>query len=341
MRGFACLLVLVVHTSAIIFPPTADFLSGCGKIGVWLFFVLSAFLLTYQFEGRGFKLSSLADYAAGRFLRIIPAFVVAIVLYRIFGTADVDTWDDVKAALLLQHAYDHLWTIPVEFKAYAVVPVFAAAFLGIRASAGATGVAVGLLVAIALHQWMFPYTELKANSIDTIWYLPSFLMGSAAAVLLPKWRGVAQGLTSAIAWTALAAVALVTPAFEYLAFGWPASNVLMNKFLYFSLVWMLFILSVLANDNGLRRIFSGRFFRLIGTWSYSIYLLHWYFLVKFSSWERHYLAAILGCTAAIAAGAVLHVTVERPSEALRKRVRKWLETRQSSRAARLSEARTW
>ena len=122
IRGLACVIVLALHTIVISFPDTFPYVVGCPKIGVWLFFVLSSFLLTYQLEKRGFNWRSLADYGVGRFLRIIPAFAVVVVLYRIFGTAGINTWNDVWLALTFQHGYVHLWTIPVEFKAYALIP---------------------------------------------------------------------------------------------------------------------------------------------------------------------------------------------------------------------------
>ena len=171
LRGFACLIVLVVHTVALTFPFAMQYLHGCAKIGVWLFFVLSAFLLTYQLEHRGFRFGSLIDYSAGRFLRIIPAFTIVVLLYSFFGTANLDKWDDVKSALLLQTGYAHLWTIPVEFKAYAVIPIFAAAFLALRSRIGATGVVIGLLLAVMIYQWFFPY-EFSTRKFDRYHVVP-------------------------------------------------------------------------------------------------------------------------------------------------------------------------
>ena len=55
IRGVACLIVICIHAIAIFFPSTRDLMAGAGKIGVWLFFVLSAFLLTSKFMRSGFE----------------------------------------------------------------------------------------------------------------------------------------------------------------------------------------------------------------------------------------------------------------------------------------------
>lgn len=67
IRGLACLIVICVHGSAFFFPDTGHYLAGTGKIGVWLFFVLSAFLLTSKFIRSGFAARLVVGYAVGRF----------------------------------------------------------------------------------------------------------------------------------------------------------------------------------------------------------------------------------------------------------------------------------
>ena len=47
IRGFACLLVIIAHILSGM-PYIGINVAGTGKIGVWLFFILSAFLLTIQ-----------------------------------------------------------------------------------------------------------------------------------------------------------------------------------------------------------------------------------------------------------------------------------------------------
>ncbi|MBK9055180.1 MAG: acyltransferase [Chloroflexi bacterium] len=71
LRGLAVLLVILGHTSnrEAYFFPGANF-AGMGKSGVFLFFILSSFLLTYPFLEKGEEARSknfLLNYAIRRF----------------------------------------------------------------------------------------------------------------------------------------------------------------------------------------------------------------------------------------------------------------------------------
>lgn len=59
------MIVLMVHALNHFYPSTFLWTRGAGKYGVWLFFVLSAFLLTLRLQQRGFTRPNLTDYALG------------------------------------------------------------------------------------------------------------------------------------------------------------------------------------------------------------------------------------------------------------------------------------
>ena len=66
LRGIAVLMVVLSHLSLLQLNPFPVDFAGTGKCGVYLFFVLSAFLLTYQFFEKGlqgaFTAPALANY---------------------------------------------------------------------------------------------------------------------------------------------------------------------------------------------------------------------------------------------------------------------------------------
>src|SRR2546427_294979 len=106
IRGLACLLVLLVHALSFFYPTLFPLLRGSGKFGVWLFFVLSAFLLTLRLQQRGFGLATLTDYAFGRSLRVLPLFLLACLLYFWVGIG-IRTREELFAAVGFQQGFIH------------------------------------------------------------------------------------------------------------------------------------------------------------------------------------------------------------------------------------------
>ena len=86
LRGYAILLVLLGHSSnAGLYMFDGVSLSGKGKLGVYLFFVLSAYLLDRQIIKR--LVANKANstywryYFSRRFLRIYPMYIVALFVF--------------------------------------------------------------------------------------------------------------------------------------------------------------------------------------------------------------------------------------------------------------------
>jgi len=147
LRGLAVLMVFVSHASKnnMNLLPGLD-LSGIGKSGVYLFFLLSSFLLTLPFLAKGkaaFTLRPMANYFVRRFFRIYPLFAFYL-LTCILGTWSVVrfqvatplggipfalNWSEMLDHLLLQKGYSVTWSIPVEFRYYFVLPLVAAVFV--------------------------------------------------------------------------------------------------------------------------------------------------------------------------------------------------------------------
>ena len=128
VRGLALLNVLVLHATGLFFPSINASLSGTAQFGVWLFFVLSAFLLTNRFFVTGFSLTSLASYVLGRSLRILPVFFLAVYVYYWAGLFKEDTLNKI---ITFSGSYAHFWTIPVEYVFYFILPVIAFASIKI------------------------------------------------------------------------------------------------------------------------------------------------------------------------------------------------------------------
>ncbi len=316
IRGFACLWVLVVHNVAIVFPATYAGLTGCGKIGVWLFFVLSAYLLTYKLRNSGMSGTEIGAYFHGRFWRIIPAFGCAVVFYKFAGTAGIDTWSDVRSALFLERGFAHLWTIPVEFKFYFLLPALVWLFGHIYRKFGTHGSIIAGLALVGLHQCFFPFWRLPDNSIEPSWYIGVFLVGIVAAYI-PRTRSA----TSATWWGVgvLLTVVALMPFVRQLILGLQPTRYLMNKYLVLAPLWAAFIVTQAEGVGVIGRFLRSRPMALIGQWSYSIYLLHWFFAIKAHELAPNQISAVLtSITLSLLVGCFMYWLIEMPARFCRR-----------------------
>ncbi len=165
VRALAAGLVLAYHFWLDIGAPLGtlagyplDALARCGYLGVDLFFVLSAFLLSQPFlaaAAGALPWPGLGRYAMRRVRRIVPALWIQLAILAAVGTALGATlpfdWRAVAAtALFLQNTLPHngtinpvYWSLPVEWWFYALIPPIA--WL-----AGRTRLAVALALLIGL-----------------------------------------------------------------------------------------------------------------------------------------------------------------------------------------------
>jgi peptidoglycan/LPS O-acetylase OafA/YrhL len=320
LRGIACLIVLTLHALYFFYDGLGGFLYGLPKIGVWLFFVLSAFLLTCKFVSDGFSMASLLSYSIGRVLRILPLYFVFVIAYWWLGTAGIDSSEDLIKAMLLGGTYAHLWTVPVEFKYYLVLPLVAYVLIFSKKKFGATGsLAVGVMIVFA-EQWLWPYWETPTANSAVKWYLSCFAMGAIAAMYVEQSaRWATARNTDLVAFTFLFVVLLVSPYSRYIFFGVEPGRYLLNKFVYFGVLCAVLVVFVIHGRGMIGVLVGSYFLRQVGRWSYSIYLVHWMVVVKLASiFSGDLLAAVLSIVAALLIGGVIHYVLELPLERFRR-----------------------
>ena len=132
LRGIAVLMVLLSHSSNanVFFHELLNF-QKVGKVGVYLFFVLSAYLLDRQIaqaflSGKASKLYW-KNYALRRFLRIYPLFCISLILHGILNLIGfktvIDNSLDIPLHMFLLKGESIFWSIPVEFKYYLISPI--------------------------------------------------------------------------------------------------------------------------------------------------------------------------------------------------------------------------
>lgn len=146
VRGFAVLLVFLSHASGRSLYPGEFFqFQGIGHIGVYLFFVLSSFLLTRNLllELSRNGCVNYRKYTVRRVFRIYPLYftvVTTVFLIQLcFGVQDPrylnisGGWTGYLQHILLVKGDSIFWTIPAEVWYYLAIP----------------------FVALAIHKWKF------------------------------------------------------------------------------------------------------------------------------------------------------------------------------------------
>lgn len=321
IRGLACLLVLLVHAASFFWPASFPWLRGGGKYGVWLFFVLSAFLLTLRLQQRGMGAASLIDYALGRSLRILPLYVLACLIYYWAGIG-ISTNAELHAAVTFQEGFIHLWTVPVEFKFYLLLPPLGWGSVWLQRHHGNFALLSASLVLLVLQQWLWPYWLTPGNSPHTRWYLPAFIFGILAALLLPHARQLPRArLATPAALMTLLVLLLALPGSRLWLFGTPLAVDLADKHLFLGLLWAIFLALLVDGDGLAGRLLRNRVLSSLGAISYSTYLFHWLIFSELAShWPGSLPALVLALLLAMFAGTAGFHLVERPLERLRRRL---------------------
>ncbi|MEN4974100.1 acyltransferase [Pantoea eucalypti] len=315
IRGMAVLIVLIVHSMVMFFPNTYEGLAGSGKIGVWLFFVLSAFLLTNNFIQKGFGLNNITSYAIGRIIRIMPLYIITLIVYCAFGYFPPQAAYEI---FKLNSPWGHLWTIAVEFKFYFLLPIIAFALIKMNERFGLYLALLSALVIIALQQWYYPYFEVKPSSTDMIGYVSAFIPGMCCAVVLSVYTFKKDAVSDIACVLVLIGIMLSVPQLRSIFFGIPNDGYLLNKHVHFSFAWTIFVYFALSSSGKINKLFRSKALMHLGKWSFSIYLFHWLVYTQLTKhFAGSYLWATLALFIAVTTGAAIYFLIEKPIEKLR------------------------
>jgi len=318
LRGLAVLFVVLSHLSNAGFSlaPVLNF-AGSGKYGVFLFFVLSAFLLTFPLIGRTTKQFGDApfwlSYALRRVLRIFPLYIVVLLVSYLFSTRYPTPYviplsgTELLDHLALQAGKSIYWTVPVEFKYYLALPFVAAGFaLLLRGRLG--WVLGGVAAVLAALHWLWPAHESRMNTVELIPYLPIFLLGSLAAFV--HWKIQQRGGIDSL----LGVVSLV-PSFWNALPGRDVNPFHFHRaFLLFGFLWSVFVVAYLNGSGVFRWLLATRPLRYIGVVSFSVYLWHLPILVLVGNHLRAdpALVALAVIALALLLSGISYLLIERP-----------------------------
>lgn len=322
LRGLAALMVVGSHASQVgmnLIPGIS--LAGTGKYGVYLFFVLSAFLLSAQWlqAWRGGLVTGgyLCSYLGRRVLRIYPLYALVLLIGLALAPRGLGVPLDAAAVwrhLTLQEGHGLYWSIPVEFLYYLCIPVLSG-WLSLRIPTFLRWFGLGLVLFAA--QWYWPASKIEPNSSNLMFYLPVFVCGTAAAWLMHGRENPVEQQTARIAvldvMVLLALLAAIPSV--YVGMSWIANrDALTTQFLGWGLAWSLILLGLVEGQlPGWRRMLSRPFWRACGDWCFGIYLLHLpaVYLIRHLPLPD-FVKAWLALLGSIALGALSYHCIEKP-----------------------------
>jgi peptidoglycan/LPS O-acetylase OafA/YrhL len=279
LRALAVGLVVVSHTAS-----KRLFVVLCGPLGVTIFFVLSAYLITgILLRAKGAPLgNSLRVFYARRAIRLVPAYFVCLAALYVANAPTIRTawpWH----ALYLSNWYflansippasGHFWTLAIEEQFYLGWPLLVF-LLPMRSIGKACGVAV--LIGIAsrtLFGLAAIVTEVPTPSIVDAFAIGAFLAWQRHLGLTRRW----------LKWAPWVGFLLLIVALYYSTpDGRSVVTAAMERFAM-ALMAVRFVDA--AADGRLWRVFAWRPARVVGMLSYAIYLWHGPILWEIREWS--------------------------------------------------------
>jgi len=333
MRGIAALTVLAIHaagvsglldrsTHSVLQPFVARL-----DVGVTIFFLISGFLLYKPFVKANItatKQPKLSAYLWRRFLRIAPAYWVALTIFTVWVGIEKDIFT-VKGIFTFygfaqNYSFDTLyrgmiqaWTLGVEVTFYLMLPIYALLVRKLPSKSIAQRVrnewlGVGFLVLISTlyngwgvidptHRALTDYEPLSRM-------LPAFLdhfaigMALAVTVTANKEQQLGEPRISKFTkcyggycWTAALVLFLVVSKVIGIE-GWTFEDVTplqyYAKHLLYAAIALLLLLPAVFGKPGsgvVRKVLTSPALIYIGLISYSIYLYHLGVLIQMQRWD--------------------------------------------------------
>ena len=320
LRGLAVLMVVFGHgANHGLGPFGPDSMMIRGKLGVYLFFVLSAYLLDRQIikmfqQGRA-QWDYWRYYFSRRVLRIFPLFYLALVVFRVANAAGlkvvIHSWGQLWEHLALQRGDHIFWSIPVEFKYYLISPILLYFFHRVlRWNLWAMGITFAALF-VGVYQYSVRW---QPDGTSTLLYLNIFLMGTLVAVLercVPNFWNALRTFkpASSLGWSVILAFSL---------WSWKMDDFTsINTFLPAAALWSI-ALAATFGPGWWASLLSFKPLRWVGKVSFSMYLFHIPVLmcVKILDWNPAVLWMVyLSATAVVCA--VTYLCVEYPLQSFK------------------------
>ncbi|HEY4195670.1 MAG TPA: acyltransferase [Mucilaginibacter sp.] len=349
LRAFAITYVVLFHYQFFGHPDWVKTIAPFGWSGVDLFFVLSGFLISGQLFAtiaKGRKIS-LREFFIKRFFRIIPPFLVIVILY--FTLPAVREWGHPSPLwryltftlnfgldLRKYGTFSHAWSLCVEEQFYLVLPLIFVLFTYFKAGKKAIYLVVLLFIgglAVRLWNWNhFMVPVLSTDNYGAYWnkyiYYPTYnrldslLAGVSIAGLYTFYPSIKTMVNKYSNAVMLLGIVLLIAA-GLLCKGYSTYNTSLWGFPLVALSYGLILATVVCPTSPVYR-FKSFITSQIASLSYAIYLSHKIIihlvqnLIEKVGMDKNSNLAMLICFVCIVVGALLsRYLVEKPAMRIR------------------------
>lgn len=259
-----------------------SFVTQRGFVGVYIFFVISGFILALPFASHYInktKKVNLKSYYWRRVTRLEPPYLISmtfffIVLLTIVGINFTELFSHFLAGIFYLHNIiffkfnpinPPVWTLEIEIQFYLLAPFLAILIFNFKSKYWRRLILCLLILGMLLLQY---YTSLmfKRASMTILGHIQYFLIGFILADLyLCEWKGKDKDYNKL-----LDLVALFT--FPALLFTWSWAYDLVSRIVFCILLFVAFYASF--RGYYIRKFLKNNWIMAIGGMCYSIYLIH-------------------------------------------------------------------
>ena len=288
LRAIAALIVLVGHYSNRAQLWDAVLGTRAPQLGVMLFFLLSAFLMSVLYIGRAPTAQAMRGYALARFGRVVPLYVAVVVASYVLGKSgipwlaasvyDIPGVKSLASHLATLYGAQVLWTIPAELHFYLIFALLW--WLRPRAPWAIPLFIAGVLTLFASGHWpLGPKQPVMGFPLDLpiLRGLPYFVAGMAMGMLYLRWQPPARWRHHGFV-AMLGLLFLLYPAILQKLTGWSygqgggESPMWFLPLLLLAMSGIFFAIVFLVPDGN--PLLEHRVGDYLGGISYSLYLLH-------------------------------------------------------------------
>jgi len=286
IRGLAILFVLFSHVANanILLIEKLKFAgNGSGTMGVYMFFTLSAFLLTKQLikiDDYNLRLPIVwVDYCIRRFLRIYPLYIIVLVFVlmgsfykvRILNHFAEFDFSDFALHLMAVSGKVHFWTIVMEVKYYIFLPFFIGYFVFFL-KRNITKIRILYLLALLFISY-FTYISPSPDSrlliyVHTLFVLlPIFLGGSLFAIIHEQYKyiKIKRSTLNLVGLMLFFCIIILMPNTYRKIIGLPYPFLHQSLTFFLGILFGSFIFIIHFDEHAfLSRIFSYKLFRFFG-----------------------------------------------------------------------------